>query len=158
MTGNFDKYKMAVICGSDEDDGLIRLFGESDEYRYHLECLKDYLYTYYNDLAKQIGADDLRNNEEIIIYLNTLGNIVYLHSPGYGLLFIPKEISEKQIESLHRLVSSFVKTPIYIDYHLVRKYGKIVAQEIIDSADDLSNNEFLDKFFKTKPYIKKKVK
>ncbi len=155
---NINNYKMAVICGYEEDDGLIRFFGENDEYRYHLECLKDYLYTYYNDLAKQIGADDLRGNEEIIIYLNTLGNIVYLHSLGYGLLFIPKEISEKQVESLYNLFSKIDKMPIYIDYHLVRKHGKIVAQEIIDSDDALSNTEFLDRFFKTKPYIKGKVK
>ena len=71
---NINDYRMAIICGLDDEDGLIRYFGENEEYRFHLECLKDYLYTYYNDLAKQIGADDLRANEEIIIYLNTLGN------------------------------------------------------------------------------------
>lgn len=156
MTGNFDKYKMAVICGPDDEDGLIRFFGEVDEYRYHLECLKDYLYTYYNDLAKQIGADDLRNNEEIIIYLNAMGNIVYLHSPGYGLLFIPKEVTEKQIESLYKMASSFSKTPIYIDYYLIRKHGKILAQEIVDYDDDLENTEVLDRFLNSKPYIRKR--
>ena len=156
MTDNFDKYKMAVICGPDEEDGLIRFFGEVDEYRYHLECLKDYLYTYYNDLAKQIGADDLRNNEEIIIYLNAMGNIVYLHSPGYGLLFIPKEVTEKQIESLYKMASSFSKTPIYIDYYLTRKHGKILAQEIVDYDDNLENTEVLDRFLNSKPYIRKR--
>ena len=155
---NINDYKLAIICGAEDENGLIRFFGENNEYRYHLECLKDYLYTYYNDLAKQIGADDLRANEEIIIYLNTLGDIVYLHSLGYGLLFIPKEVSEKQIDTLYELFSSIEKMPIYIDYHLVRKHGKIVAQEIINADDDLENTEFLDKFFQTKPYIKKKVK
>lgn len=149
-------YRMAVICGPDDEDGLIRYFGEIEEYRYHLECLKDYLYTYYNDLAKQIGADDLRNNEDIIIYLNTLGNVVYLHSPGYGLLFVPKEVSDKQIDSLYTLLSSFEKTQIYIDYNLVRKHGKVLAEEIVDYSDDLENTEVLDRFFKTKPYIKKR--
>lgn len=155
---NINDYRMAIICGPDDEDGLIRYFGENEEYRFHLECLKDYLYTYYNDLAKQIGADDLRANEEIIIYLNTLGNIVYLHSPGYGLLFVPKEISENQINSLYTLFSSFEKTPIYIDYNLVRKHGKVLAEELIDYSDDLENTELLDRFFKTKPYIKKRVK
>ena len=150
-------YKMVVIRNG-EEDGWIYFFGDAREYRFHVDALRDYLYTYYNDLAKQIGADDLRANEEIIIYLNTLGNIVYLHSPGYGLLFIPKEISENQINSLYTLFSSFEKTPIYIDYNLVRKHGKILAEEIIDYSDDLENTEVLDRFFKTKPYIKKRVK
>ena len=153
-----NKYKMGVISGVEEEDGLIRFFGESDEYMYHLECLKDYLYTYYNDFAKQIGADDLRNNEEIIIYLNTMGNIVYLHSPEYELLFIPKEVTEKQIESLYEVARAFPKTPIYIDYHLVRKHGKILPMEIIDYSDDMENTEVLDRFFETKPYIKRKEK
>lgn len=155
---NNNKYKMAVVCGPEDEDGLIRYFGESDEYMYHLDCLKDYLYTYYNDLAKQIGADDLRSNEEIIIYLNILGNIVYLHSPGYGLLFIPKEVTEKQIASLYEMVSTFPKTPIYIDYNLVRKHGKILPMEIIDYSDGLENTEVLDRFFESKPYINRKEK
>lgn len=155
---DINNYKLAIICGTEDEDGLIRYFGENDEYRYHLECLKDYLYTYYNDLAKQIGADDLRSNEEIIIYLNTLGNIVYLHSLGYGLLFIPKEVSEKQIESLYGLFSKLDKMPIYIDYHLIRKNGRILPQEIFNADEDLENTTFLDRFFKTKPNIKEKVK
>ena len=149
-----DDYWMAVI--SSEDDGLIRFFGRKDEeYFLHLEVLKDYLYTYYNDLAKQIGADDLHTNEEIIIYLNTLGNIVYLHSAGYGLIYMPKEVSDKQIESLYQLLSSFPKTPIYIDYNLMRKNGKIVPQEIINSDDSLGNTQLLDKFLNFKSYTKK---
>lgn len=152
---DISKYRMAVISGMEDEDGLIRYFGETDEYRQHLDCLKDYLYTYYNDLAKQIGADDLNDNLDLIIYLNTLGDIVYLHSPGYGLLFVPKEISKKQIESLYELLSSFEKTPIYIDYNLVRKNGKVIPEEIIDYPGEISNTEVLDRFLGTKPYIKK---
>lgn len=154
---DINKYKLVVISGEDDEDGLIRYFGEISEYQYHLTCLKDYLYTYYNDLAKQIGADDIRSSEEIIIYLNALGNIVYLTSFGYGLLFIPKEVSDKQIDSLYKLFASFPKTAIYIDYNLVRKHGKILAEEIINADDNLENTELLDRFFSSKPYIKKRV-
>ena len=155
---DINKYKLVVISGEDDEDGLIRYFGEISEYQYHLACLKDYLYTYYNDLAKQIGADDIRSSEEIIIYLNALGNIVYLTSPGYGLLFIPREVSDKQIDSLYKLFASFRKTAIYIDYNLVRKHGKILAEEIINADDNLENTELLDRFFSSKPYIKKRVR
>ena len=154
---NVNDYRIVVICGSDDDDGLIRYFGTNEEYRFHLEGLKDYLYTYYNDLAKKINADDLRSNEEIIFYLNTLGNIVFLNSPGYGLLFIPKEVTEKQIESLYDLLSNLNEMSIYIDDRLAKKHDNIWPEEIIDNGD-LMNNELLDRLFMIKPYIKKNVK
>ena len=103
-------YKLVVINGLADEDGLIRFFGENSEYRFHLDALKDYLYTYYNELAETINADDKKNNNEIIVYLNEIGDIVYLHSPGYGLLYIPKQISEKQVVSLYDLFNSFEKT------------------------------------------------
>ena len=150
---NIDDYWIAVI--SDE----IRLFGKKDEdYRYHLEVLKDYLYTYYDDLAKQVDADKFKTNEEIIVYLNVLNNIVYLHSFGYGLLFIPKNVSEDQIKLLYDLFDSMDKITIHIDYNLTRKHNGIKPDEIMDSNNDLDNTEFLDKFFSVKPYIKRRVR
>lgn len=150
-------YRMVVVSGPDDEDGAIRFFGPNEEYRHHLECLKDYLYTYYNDLAKQIGADDLCDNLDLVIYLNALGDIVYLNSPGYGLLFIPKQVSEKQMNSLYSLFSSSEKMPIYIDYNLVRKHGEIVAEETMNYNEALENTEMLDKFFEKKPFIKRKT-
>lgn len=150
---NIDDYWIAVI--SDE----IRFFGKKDEdYRYHLEVLKDYLYTYYDDLAKQVDADKFKTNEEIIVYLNVLNNIVYLHSFGYGLLFIPKNVSEDQIKLLYDLFDSMDKIPIHIVYNLTRKHNGIKPDEIMDSNNDLDNTEFLDKFFSVKPYIKRRVR
>ena len=155
---DINKYKLVVISGEDDEDGLIRYFGEISEYQYHLACLKDYLYTYYNDLAKQIGADDIRSSEEIIIYLNALGNIVYLTSPGYGLLFIPKEVSDKQIDSLYKLFASFPKTAIYIDYNLTRREDGIFPENIVDYVEGNENYETLDNFFYKNSYVKGRVK
>ena len=150
---NIDDYWIAVI--SDK----ISFFGKKDEdYRYHLEVLKDYLYTYYDDLAKQVDADKFKTNEEVIVYLNVLNNIVYLHSFGYGLLFIPKNVSEDQIKLLYDLFDSMDKIHIHIDYNLTRKHNGIKPDEIMDSNNDLDNTEFLDKFFSVKPYIKRRVR
>ena len=155
---NVNDYKLIIITGSKDEDGVIRFFGEASEYRFHLDALKDYLYTYYNDLANQIGADDLKDNNDLLIYLTTLGNIVYLHSPGYGLLFVPKEISENQINSLYTLFSSFEKTPIYIDYNLIRKEDGIYPEDVINYSEGMENYEMLDNFFYKKTYGKGKVR
>ena len=44
---NIDDYTL-VIVGT---NGAIEYFGEKEEYRYHIEALKDYFYTYYFDLC-----------------------------------------------------------------------------------------------------------
>ena len=46
---------------------------------------------------------------------------------------------------------------IYIDDSLAKKHDDIGLEEIIDNGD-LINTEMLDRFFITKPYIKKNVK
>ena len=47
MVENIDGYKLAIIDGS----GNIEYFGDNNEYRFHIEALKDYFYTYYFDLC-----------------------------------------------------------------------------------------------------------
>lgn len=154
---NVNDYKVVVINGLEDEDGLIRFFGETNEYRFHLDALKDYLYTYYNDLANAINADGMKNNNDIIIYLNDMGNIVYLHSPGYGVLFMPKQITRNQIMSLYDLFTSFEKTPIYIDYNLTRQ-EEVLPEDTVGYVEGNENYETLDSFFYKKPYVKGRVK
>lgn len=151
-------YKLVVIKGSKNEDGALHFFGEVSEYRFHLDALKDYLYTYYNELAETTNADDKKNNNEIIVYLNEIGDIVYLHSPGYGLLYVPKQISEKQVVSLYDLFNSFEKMPIYINYNLIRKEDEVYPEDIINYSDGMENCETLDNFFSKKPYVKGRVR
>lgn len=149
-------YKLVVITGFEDNDGTIRFFGQSNEYRFHIEALKDYLYTYYNSLTEDIRVDDKRDNTEIIFYLNDIGDIVYLHSPGYGVLYIPKQISEKQSIALYDLFNSFEITPIYINYNLIKKDDEIYPEDIINYSNGNENYETLDNFFDKKPYVKEK--
>lgn len=154
---NVNDYKLVVITGSNEDE-IIRFFGKTDEYRFHLDALKDYLYTYYNSLAEAINADNKKSNNEIIIYLNAFGDIVYLHSKGYGLLFVPKQITEKQKTALYDLFNSFERTPIYIDYNLTRLDDEIFLEGIVNYVDGNENNETLDNFFDKVACVKRKVR
>ncbi len=155
---NVNDYKLVIIAGSKEEDGMIRFFGESSEYRFHLDALKDYLYTYYKSLAEDINADDKKNYNEIIIYLNEMGDIVYLHSIGYGLLFVPKQISRNQIMALYDVFNSFERTSIYIDYNLTRREDGIFPENIVDYVEGNENYETLDNFFYKNSYVKGRVK
>lgn len=155
---NVNDYKLVVITGLEDKDGEICFFGETSEYRFHLEALKDYLYTYHNDLAESINADDMKNNNDLIFYLNEMGDIVYLHSPGYGLLFLPKQISKNQIMSLYDLFTSFEKTPIYINYNLTRQGNEIKPEDVTNYFEGMENYQTLDNFFSKKPCAKGRVK
>lgn len=147
-------YRLVVITG--DDDETIRFFGESSEYRFHIDALKDYLYTYYKSLADDIDVDNEKNINEIIFYLNNMGDIVYLHSKGYGVLYVPKQINKKQIMALYNLFNSFEKTPIYINYNLIKKEDGIYSEEIINYCEGMENYETLDNFFYKKDILMKK--
>lgn len=121
---NIDGYKLAIIDGS----GNIEYFGDNNEYRFHIEALKDYFYTYYFDLANKVDADDMKNNEEIIIYLNRLGKVIFLNSKGYALCYVPKEINVSQKEVLEKLLLEMKDKVIYIEYNLNEKDGKILSE------------------------------
>ena len=87
-----------------------------------------------------------------------MGDIVYLHSIGYGLLFVPKQISRNQIMALYDVFNSFERTPIYIDYNLTRREDGIFPEDIVDYVEGNENYETLDNFFYKKPYVKGRVK
>ena len=87
-----------------------------------------------------------------------MGDIVYLHSTGYGLLFVPKQISKNQMMALYDLFTSFERTPIYIDYNLTRKEDGIYPEDIVDYVESNENYETLDNFFYKKPYVKRKAR
>lgn len=150
---NVDNYKLVVITGGEKENVITNFFGNDEEYRFHIECLKDYMYTYYNDIAEKEDVDHLKTSEEIIFLLNELGNIVYLHSRGYGLAFIPKGICEEQINALHNLFTMILEMPIYIGYNLTKKSGKLEFEDMASYEKGLENIENLDGLLKT--YVKK---
>lgn len=144
---NMNDYKMVVIC----EDGEIRYFGEVNEYNYHIQSLRDYIYTYYNELAKKIDADN-KDDMYIIYYLTIQKNVVYLVSPKFGLLFLPQKCSEKQKESLYKFAKDIEGVSVYVGYNLSKKgeeiyypqsnsYDlKLPISEILDLCLDQSEN------------------
>lgn len=138
MVENIDEYKLAII----DNSGNIEYFGENTEYRFHIEALKDYFYTYHFDLANKVDADSMKNNEEVIIYLNRLGKIIFLNSEGYGLCYVPKEISVSQKESLEKLFSEIEDKVVYVEYNLNEKDGKILSEGSLNYNGDESKDLF----------------
>lgn len=136
---NIDDYTL-VIVGT---NGAIEYFGEKEEYRYHIEALKDYFYTYYFDLANQVDADNMRNNEDIIFYLNQFGKCVILNSDGYALCYVPLDINNNQKVTLCNLFQKCLSKKIYIetDFNGEKRIFKYTGD---DSINFLGNSEVKD--------------
>lgn len=121
---NAENYRLIIIG----NDGKIEYFGENKEYRLHLEALKDYFYTCYEDLANKVDADSMRNNEDIIVYLNEFGKIVFLNSKGYGICYIPKDVGYEQKKIMCYLFDGMPDKMIYLEYNLSVENGVFIHQ------------------------------
>ncbi len=135
---NMDDYAMVVIS----TNGEIEFFGEKEEYRYHLDALKDYFYTYYFDLANKLDADNMRNNEDIIYYLKQFGDCVILNSNGYVLCCAPLDISNNQKMVLCNLFQESLNKKIYIeaDFNGERRTFKYTGDDSINCLGKVNSN------------------
>lgn len=136
---NIDDYKLVVV----DTNGMVKYFGKNNEYRFHIEALKDYFYTYYEDLAYKVDADNMKNNEDILIYLNELGNIVFLNSAGYGVCYIPMQVSFDQKKAICDLMDGMLDKVIYIEYNLSKENGTFLHQDFFKYTGE-ECVEFLD--------------
>lgn len=127
-----EKYMIIII----NEDGNFETFGEISEYRFHIEALRDYFYTINYTLADEVDADNLEKNEEIIYYLNQMGKVIFLNSPGYGICYIPKAVNSKQNISIKNLFDVCDDKAIYIEYSLSKIGGKIVPEKFLNYTLD----------------------
>ena len=90
--------KTAVI----DSEGVIHVMGRSNESKYHIKYLLDYLEENYShiDISKlNIGSP--RNYYGYIF--GKLGNIIYFNDGGTGMMYFPDELTDKQIDVMYNL-------------------------------------------------------
>ncbi len=90
--------KTAVI----DSEGVIHVMGRSNESKYHIKYLLDYLEENYShiDISKlNIGSP--RNYYGYIF--GKLGNIIYFNDGGTGMIYFPDELTDKQKDVMYNL-------------------------------------------------------
>lgn len=142
---NINESQVMIIdkMGTDFLRGDIHDLGTS-----HLDILTDFIYENYTpeiDLFNGFHGDV---TEKLANFLTLQGNIVYLHSAGYGLLYMPKYITIVQVDKLYERFEELDKNNIYIDGYLDSNSQYELLQEVT------SNEELLDYYFTVK--VKKK--
>ena len=147
---NINDYMLVSISHNNQ----MIFFGDTNEYRFHLDCLKDYFYIYYSKLAEEIDVDNIKCIEKIILYLIDEGNIIYLHSLGYGLVFVPEIISNEQLNLLHKLCLLLDNIPLYFVYNLHCDNGEIVFEQFHDDGENFNAVKQFDTFLLKKNLVK----
>lgn len=144
-----------VINGGANDDGKINYLGYLFNYSYHAQCLIDYATKKYSNIE---GFNDLNYMEDPnapIYYLSLLNNIIFTNvssdNEKRGVLYLPKEISKKQLEALYEFALSVLDFDISVVYDMCR-IDEMTVGEVFELDKQENLKEKLD------DYVLKKVK
>ena len=90
--------KIAVI----DSEGVIHVMGRSNESKYHIKYLLDYLEENYSNIdISKLNIGSPRNYYGYIF--GKLGNIIYFNDGGTGMIYFPDELTDKQIDVMYNL-------------------------------------------------------
>ena len=90
--------KTAVI----DSEGVIHVMGRSNESKYHIKYLLDYLEENYSNIdISKLNIGSPRNYYGYIF--GKLGNIIYFNDGGTGMMFFPAELTDAQLKTLYNL-------------------------------------------------------
>lgn len=90
--------KTAVI----DSEGVIHVMGRSNESKYHIKYLLDYLEENYSNIdISKLNIGSPRNYYGYIF--GKLGNIIYFNDGGTGMIYFPDELTDKQKDVMYNL-------------------------------------------------------
>lgn len=154
-----DNYKFAIIFGSDSPnnthDGDIVYYGDNANGEMHIKSFLNFIQEYYNDNESLLRIN-IRHQPTMPAYLLTeLGNIIFLNTTSLeekelakygrnGIMFLPREITNKQFESI---VNDFDKIK---DYDLMIKSNFRVEDGFLHSDTVMTTGKITQEEFKNK--------
>lgn len=87
--------KVAII----DRDGQVYMVGRENEARLHVPYLLKLLHFKYPNI--EVGSVANSNARDRLAYiLVELGNVVYLNDVSFGMVYFPKELTDKQLKTI----------------------------------------------------------
>lgn len=112
--------KTAVI----DSEGVIHVMGRSNESKYHIKYLLDYLEENYSNIdISKLNIGSPRNYYGYIF--GKLGNIIYFNDGGTGMMFFPDELTDAQLKTLYNLNLGNQKIAICFNFKSVDNYRMV---------------------------------
>ena len=144
-----EKLKILIIYGRKYVDGLskdgfVEKIYKTETDESHFDFMKDFLKDHLVDDTELQNSVNSNNVNDIFYELQKLGHIVFAEtSPNdhhkFGLVYLPKSISERQIKSLNELIG-LLETEQYTIIslrNLRRENDTLTGNEEIGQADIL---------------------
>ena len=120
--------KTAVI----DSEGVIHVMGRSNESKYHIKYLLDYLEENYSNInISKLNIGSPRNYYGYIF--GKLGNIIYFNDLESCMIYFPDELTDKQVEIMSNLNLGNQRVAIF--YNL-EDYGTFIFSEYIGLDDE----------------------
>ena len=159
MKNEVADYMAVVINGDKDDDGQINFLGFQFCYDYHDECLIHYGKNKYPDMLAFNDIDAINDPNMAIYYLIKKNNIVFTNvttdqTQKRGMLFLPDEITKKQIKSLYDLSDLLEDFEIFIVYDLI--FDDMVIGKCFENDKVLKIGDLITQFLDENNISKKK--
>ena len=155
-----DDYMIAIINGSKEDDGKISYLGHNFNFNFHAECLLDYASKKYPEISGFSKIDYMDEPNSPIYYLSLLGNIIFTNisvdGEKRGVLYFPKKITNKQIDTLYEFINSILNYNVWIVYDMAMVDGMFVG-ETFDFDKEVDLKSKIDEYIKYNKEVEKNV-
>lgn len=153
-----EDYMIAIINGNLDDDGNINYLGYLFNYSYHAQCLIDYASKKYPAITGFQNLNYMDDPNSPIYYLSLLNNAIFTNvsvdDEKRGMLYLPKELSEKQIQTLYAFAETILDFDVCIVYDMELIDGVVVGKTF-DIAEKLNVKDKLENFIMNKQIIKK---
>ena len=159
-----DNYKFAIIFGRDNEknntkDGQALYYGDNTSGEMHIKSFLDFIEKYYKD-DEMLSKINIRHQATMPAYLlEEQGNIVFLNTTSLeekelekygrnGIVFLPKEITDNQFETLLKMILPYSKSVeeytveanpeslTLSKIKLMKKYGVNRLSIGVESTDD----------------------
>lgn len=129
-----DEYMVAIINGGVEDNGNIIYLGHNFNFNYHAECLIDYAKHKYSQILGFENIDYMIEPNLPLYYLSLLNNIIFTNvsvdDEKRGMLYLPREISDEQLNTLLSFMNLISDFKITIVYNLSLIDGMVFGKDL----------------------------
>lgn len=139
----------------DKDGNYKGLGNINNQDEHHIDSLINYALFVYPTINFK-SENKSETFHKIIYCLIADDKAVYLHSQGYGLLFMPKNHTDSQINALKNVFKKLDKTYIYVNYNLkLNKNNNLSGDLTMYRENELALDEYLNA--KAKDKIQKRL-
>ena len=125
-----------------DKDGTTHYLGSVKEIEFHGEYLMDYINEYYHGDTEFDGLDIGSPRDQFGYHLGKVGKATYFNGESYGVIYLPKDVSDAQIDSVYAL--DLGDQPVMVGFN-PEDYG-FICYETIGMNGDYTLKEAMDEY------------